>query len=170
MGLVGVVDLLPTCHMPKTGTRQNLERRDDSGISKLDLLGIEDDGHLDFIELTLHGTVRPETPLRALFQALADSAVIEANLRDIAEEAAEKFGLDLGTRNDQRPCRSPRPETHHQHGSEFTGGRPPSGQARNRRSGPLGPCPGSQQLAKWPSLIRAIRAASEPGASAIKRR
>jgi hypothetical protein len=64
---------------------------------KLDLFGAVDDCVPCVIELKVKGSGRSrgDTPLRALLEAFAYCAVVEANAGDIRSEAAEQHGLEL---------------------------------------------------------------------------
>ncbi len=67
------------------------ERRD-SGIGKVDLLGLTDEGRIVVIELKVKPPVqsnRGETPARALIEGLRYAAIVKANLCAIAREAKD---------------------------------------------------------------------------------
>ncbi len=67
-------------------------RQTDSGFGKVDLFGVIDRRIPCVVELKVKGG---DTPLRALLEGLAYCAVIEANVADIAKEAAALHGVDL---------------------------------------------------------------------------
>lgn len=70
-------------------------RRDDEGVGKVDLFGVIDNFQPSVIELKIDPASPGlgDTPLRAFFEALAYCAIVEANARDIAKEAADKFEM-----------------------------------------------------------------------------
>jgi hypothetical protein len=70
-------------------------RQGDYGVGKVDLFGVTSSGVACVIEFKVAGSGYPETPLRALLEALAYAAVVQGNLSDIASEANERFGIDL---------------------------------------------------------------------------
>lgn len=73
-------------------------RRSDKRIGKVDLLGVTDRGRLMVIELKVkprsNGN-RGDTPLLALMEGLRYAAVVEANRRVIADEAADRFKMNI---------------------------------------------------------------------------
>ncbi len=72
-------------------------RLSDQGLGKIDLFGVVDGCVPCVIELKVEGTKASlgDTPLRALLEALAYCAVVEANVDDIRSEAAEQYGIAL---------------------------------------------------------------------------
>ena len=72
-------------------------KRGDEGIGKVDLFGVLDGAVPTVIELKVAGKKgrTPDTPLRAFLEGLAYCAIVEANIKGIAEEAQEKFDLQL---------------------------------------------------------------------------
>ncbi|CAJ2377062.1 MAG: conserved hypothetical protein [Arenicellales bacterium IbO2] len=56
-------------------------------FGEVDLFGVIDDAHPCVVELKIGN----ETPLRALLEALAYCAIVEANIEDIAKESRVKF-------------------------------------------------------------------------------
>ena len=72
-------------------------RRDDKGIGKIDLFGVISDSLPCVIELkvpTASGGCS-DTPLRAFLEAFAYCAIVEANIGEIAAEAAKKLSCDI---------------------------------------------------------------------------
>ena len=74
-------------------------RQGDKGIGKVDLFGVLDKTVPTVIELKVSAKKgsKPDTPLRAFLEGLAYCAIVEANMKDIAEEAQAKFDLQLHT-------------------------------------------------------------------------
>lgn len=73
-------------------------QRSDQGIGKVDLLGLTDQGQLMVIELKVKpdgDNKRGEPPVKALIQGLRYAAIVEANRKQIAEEAERCFGVDV---------------------------------------------------------------------------
>ena len=68
-------------------------RRADSGIGKVDLLGITDRGRLIVVELKYPRSGRGDSPARALMEGLRYAAIVEANLQPIAIEVKRKLGV-----------------------------------------------------------------------------
>jgi hypothetical protein len=66
----------------------------DTGVGKIDLVGISDEGQFIITELKVDTeTGNPgDTPNSALLQGLRYAAIVEANLKAIADEAKKKFG------------------------------------------------------------------------------
>jgi len=68
-------------------------QRSDSGIGKLDLLGVVD-AHVCVVELKVAAhRGNSDTPLRAFLEALAYCAIVEANIADIGSELGGKHGI-----------------------------------------------------------------------------
>ena len=72
-------------------------RRGDAGVGKVDLFGVTDGKRPCVVELKIHphGKGSSDTPLRAFLEALAYCAIVEANVAEIAREAAESLGIDI---------------------------------------------------------------------------
>jgi hypothetical protein len=70
-------------------------RLNDLGVGKIDLLGLTSDGRLAVVELKIDGAGAKDTPLRALVEALAYAAIVDANLDAIVEEVATKWRLHV---------------------------------------------------------------------------
>ena len=70
-------------------------RRGDHGIGKVDLFAVADGRLPCVVELKVAGKRprRGDTPLRALLEGLAYCAIVEANIADIASEAAKHHAL-----------------------------------------------------------------------------
>jgi len=72
-------------------------RENNKGVGKIDLFGVIDDETPCVIELKVgqdSGNMS-DTPLRALLEGLAYCALVEANKKEIWEEAQEKFGFEF---------------------------------------------------------------------------
>jgi len=68
--------------------------RSDTGVGEIDLFGVEvASGRTWIIELKVFDN--SDTPLKALFQCLRYGAIVEANWKAIADEAAEKFDVEF---------------------------------------------------------------------------
>lgn len=77
-------------------------RQTDSGVGKVDLVGATGSGDIAVVELKVTtATSSGDTPLRALLEAFAYCAIIEANAHEISAEIAETYGLDVDS---GRPC------------------------------------------------------------------
>jgi hypothetical protein len=97
-------ELIPLDHQVrvKTGPIDDPATR---GIGRIDLLGVTSDGRLAVVELRV---LEPsatrcrvgDTPLRALLEGLAYTAIAHANLADLRSEIAERFGRTV---NDDPP-------------------------------------------------------------------
>jgi hypothetical protein len=70
-------------------------RRSDHGVGKVDLLGALSSGRLCVIELKRMSGGSPETPLRALLEGLAYTAIVQANSDAIAAEARSLFEVQI---------------------------------------------------------------------------
>jgi len=72
-------------------------KQDDKGIGKIDLFGVIDKQTPCVIELKVDQDSggKSDTPLRALLEGLAYCAIVEANKKEIWQEAKEKFGFKL---------------------------------------------------------------------------
>jgi hypothetical protein len=72
-------------------------RQGDAGVGKVDLFGLINGQRPCVVELKIHphGKGKSDTPLRAFLEALAYCAIVEANVTDIAVEAAESPGIDI---------------------------------------------------------------------------
>jgi hypothetical protein len=70
-------------------------RQNDKGVGKIDLFGVIDGEIPCVIELKVDqkGGGKADTPLRALLEGLAYCALVEANKKEIWQEAQEKFGF-----------------------------------------------------------------------------
>ncbi len=69
-------------------------RQSDAGIGKIDIMGLSTPGRLTVIELKVTTpTSRGDTPLRALLEALAYCAIVEANASDFSDEITARYGL-----------------------------------------------------------------------------
>lgn len=66
-------------------------QRSDSGVGEVDLLGLEESTNRPWI-IELKVAPNSETPLKALFQALRYSAIVDANRRAFEDELIEYFG------------------------------------------------------------------------------
>lgn len=75
-------------------------QRRDSGVGKVDLVGLIDNRRLAVIELKVRGSTKAygDTPLRAYLEALAYCAIVEANQGDIASEASARFDKSIDDR------------------------------------------------------------------------
>ena len=74
-------------------------RRADTGIGKVDMLGITASGHIAVGELKVTtDTSKGDNPLRALLESLAYCAMVEANATDISDEIENRFSLDTRTK------------------------------------------------------------------------
>ena len=75
-----------------------MARKKDKGLGKIDLLGVTDEGRLMVIELKVKpkgDNKRGESPAAALMQGLRYAAIVEANHRVIAAEAARYFKVEI---------------------------------------------------------------------------
>ena len=72
-------------------------KRGDKGVGKVDLFGVIDKKYPTVVELKIQGvgSGKADSPLRALLEGLAYSAIIEKNISKITAEAVTKFGLQL---------------------------------------------------------------------------
>jgi len=72
-------------------------RQADTGIGKIDLLGITEAGRLVVVELKVEGECggRSDAPPAALMEGLRYAAMIEADLEAVAVEAERRFGVKL---------------------------------------------------------------------------
>ncbi len=72
-------------------------QQSDSGIGKIDLVGVTDQGRLIVIELKVEasGNGRGDAPSTALMEGLRYSAIVQANLDAIAKEADARFGVKI---------------------------------------------------------------------------
>jgi hypothetical protein len=72
-------------------------RQNDTGVGKIDLLGVTHDGQLVVVELKVHGTGgrRSDAPPAALMEALRYAAILQANQAVIAGEARTKFNTPV---------------------------------------------------------------------------
>ena len=68
-------------------------RQSDRGVGKVDLFALVDGRLPCVIELKVAGKSRRDTPLRALLEALAYCAIVDANADDIASEVAGQPAL-----------------------------------------------------------------------------
>ncbi|MDA7968983.1 MAG: hypothetical protein MPK31_08680 [Gammaproteobacteria bacterium] len=74
-------------------------RRGDAGVGKVDLFGVIDDVHPCVVELKIdRESGLGDTPARALLEALAYCAIVEANIEQIAGEARETFGVNFSAK------------------------------------------------------------------------
>jgi hypothetical protein len=71
-------------------------RQGDKGVGKVDLFGVVGNSKPCVIELKIHSASQgmADTPLRAFLEALAYCAIVEANLKDIAQEVVDKFDYE----------------------------------------------------------------------------
>lgn len=72
-------------------------RQADTGIGKIDLLGITDSGRLIVVELKVESESggRSDAPPAALMEGLRYAAMIEADLDAVAVEAEQRFGVKV---------------------------------------------------------------------------
>ncbi len=72
-------------------------RQSDSGIGKIDLVGVTDQGRLIVIELKVEASSngRGDAPPTALMEGLRYAAIVQANLDAIAEEADARFDVKI---------------------------------------------------------------------------
>lgn len=72
-------------------------RQSDGGIGKIDLVGVNDKGRFILTELKVESkhSGRGDSPFSALLQGLRYAAIVEANLKAIAREAREVFGVEV---------------------------------------------------------------------------
>ena len=71
-------------------------RAADAGFGKVDLFGLVGSASLCIIELkVLSSNKTSNSPLQAFLEALAYSAIIDANSADITSEVEEKFGYQI---------------------------------------------------------------------------
>ncbi len=83
-----------------SGTADKTDPLDpNTGVGKLDLLAIDQDDRLiaaafRFLPPDASRGTTGDTPLRALLETLAASAIIAANIEDLRKEAAEQFGVE----------------------------------------------------------------------------
>ena len=73
-------------------------RQGDTGIGKVDLLGVTERGRLMVIELKVEPKKeksRREIPVAALMQGLRYSAIVGSNMTVIVKEAQERFGMKI---------------------------------------------------------------------------
>ena len=70
-------------------------RRSDAGVGKVDLLGITASGQAAIVELK--AAQGGDTPLRALVEGLAYTAIIEANLAGLREEVQQRYSRTMTT-------------------------------------------------------------------------
>ena len=74
-------------------------RRGDAGVGKVDLFGVIDGAHPCVAEIKIDGeSGLGDTPVRALLEALAYCAIVEANIEQIVGEAREIFGVNLSAK------------------------------------------------------------------------
>jgi hypothetical protein len=69
--------------------------RSDVGVGKIDLFGLSENGVPAVIELKVLGRNRADTPLRAVLEAFAYAAIIEANASAIAGEIRTISGHEV---------------------------------------------------------------------------
>ena len=69
--------------------------RSDAGVGKIDIFGLSADGIPIVVELKVLGKSQPDTPLRALLEAFAYAAIIEANASAITGEIGTISGRDI---------------------------------------------------------------------------
>ncbi|MEG9861846.1 MAG: hypothetical protein V6Z81_05005 [Parvularculales bacterium] len=69
----------------------------DTGVGKVDIVGIRDDGRLILTELKVESkqSRSSDTPFSALLQGLRYAAIVEKNLEVIAHEAKGCFGVEV---------------------------------------------------------------------------
>jgi hypothetical protein len=73
-------------------------RQSDAGIGKVDIVALTGSGRVAVVELKVtSNTSKGDNPLRALLEALAYCAIVEANADDLASEIEERYGLDAAT-------------------------------------------------------------------------
>jgi hypothetical protein len=83
-----------------SGTPEKSDPLDpNAGVGKVDLLALRHDERLvaatfRFLPPDATRGTTGDTPLRALLEALAASAIIAANIEDLRKEAAERFGVE----------------------------------------------------------------------------
>jgi len=69
-------------------------RQSDAGIGKIDIVALTASRRVAVVELKVTtNTSRGDTPLRALLEALAYCAIVEANARDFAAEISGRYSL-----------------------------------------------------------------------------
>lgn len=69
-------------------------RRANARIGKVDIVALTASGRLAVVELKVTtNTSKGDTPLRALLEALAYCAIVEANARDFSSEIRDQYGL-----------------------------------------------------------------------------
>ena len=67
----------------------------DTGVGKIDLLGVTETGRLVVAELKVESGGRSDAPPAALMEGLRYAAMIEADLNAVAAEAERRFGVKL---------------------------------------------------------------------------
>ena len=70
-------------------------KRADYRIGKIDLLGVTDRGRLIVVELKYPCSGRGDSPQHALMEGLRYAAIVEANLKPLANEAGKRFGIKV---------------------------------------------------------------------------
>jgi hypothetical protein len=70
-------------------------RRTDSGVGKVDLFGITGAGQAAVIELK--AAKGGDTPLRALLEGLAYTAIVQANVATLRQEVQQRYDLTIAT-------------------------------------------------------------------------
>lgn len=70
-------------------------RRTDSGVGKVDLFGITGSGQAAIIELK--AAKGGDTPLRALLEGLAYTAIVQANVATLRQEVQQRYDLTIAT-------------------------------------------------------------------------
>jgi hypothetical protein len=68
----------------------------DSGVGKVDLLGVDHSSALVLVELKVDRK-QPDTPLRAFVEVLAYSAIVEANQQALSSEVEAVAGVRLSS-------------------------------------------------------------------------
>jgi hypothetical protein len=69
-------------------------RQSDAGIGKVDIVALTASGRVAVVELKVTtNTSKRDTPLRALLEALAYCAIVEANAQDFVSEIKDRYGL-----------------------------------------------------------------------------
>ena len=70
-------------------------RRNDKGVGKIDLFCVNKESQACVVELKISGKGNPDTPLRGLFEGIAYSAIVHANLESICAEVLDLFNVAI---------------------------------------------------------------------------
>jgi hypothetical protein len=99
---IALVNDRPRWDMPDGSTVELLDyqvplkaHRTDTGVGKIDIFGLTEAGTPVVVELKVRGNGTPDTPLRALLEAFAYSAIIEANASAIRSEVSGIIGRTI---------------------------------------------------------------------------